>query len=123
MKIFKLFTTMLLSASLFSANAQSDIPAGYTPGTVTLANGSTISGLIKNNIRKNASVTVINETDKKKTDYNGDDLLTAQVDGINCDGPIAPPHPVLTPPRISGHDTDLVRASKPRISEIARKTG
>ena len=79
--MFKFLTVMLLSIGMYSAQAQTDIPQGYTKGSVTLSNGTTVSGFIKNNIRRNASVTVINEATKAKADYDGNDLATAQVDG------------------------------------------
>ena len=48
-------TALLLAFSLFFtvANAQTTVPEGYTKATITLANGTTQPGYIKDNIKNN----------------------------------------------------------------------
>jgi hypothetical protein len=68
----------ILTVSLSSVHAQ-EVPKGFEKGTVTLTDGSTVSGYVKEKIRGNASVTIISETDKKKKTYDGNELLSAEI--------------------------------------------
>ena len=73
---------MVLSLSFLVTQAQNEIPQGYTKGSLVLANGSTLSGYLKDNIRKDATVTFYNESDKKKKDYDGTDLNSVQIENV-----------------------------------------
>ena len=81
MKILKFFPVLLLSSIFLQANAQTEIPKGFKKGTIVLADNTSQSGYIKDNIRSNASVTLVNETGGDKKSYNGADLNSAEIDG------------------------------------------
>ncbi|HEX7847621.1 MAG TPA: hypothetical protein VF476_17595, partial [Chitinophagaceae bacterium] len=81
MKIVHILTAVLLSASVFQLNAQTEA-SGVKKATIVLADGSSLTGLAKDNIRKNASVVfAANEGDKKKT-YHGSELNGAEIEGV-----------------------------------------
>jgi hypothetical protein len=83
MKILKLLPAAALSLLFLQTNAQ-DAPKGFTKGKVTLADNSVVTGFIKDNIRKDASVVLL--VDGKEKKYNGADIAAAEVDAItyNC---------------------------------------
>jgi hypothetical protein len=70
MKIFKLVPAFILSLFVLQATAQ-------TNGKITLADNTVLTGLVKDNIRKDASVVLIADGKEKK--YNGADLASAVV--------------------------------------------
>jgi hypothetical protein len=78
---------VLLAASLtvftFIAKAQSNVPEGYNTGSVTLANGNTYKGFIKEKIKKDASVSFIDEATKTKTAYTGSQLNATTIANDN----------------------------------------
>lgn len=78
MKILKTFTAILLTFTLMSTQAQTGIPEGFNKGTIVMADGSSLTGYLKDNIHRDASVTFINETDKKKKEYDGISLTSVQ---------------------------------------------
>ena len=82
MKIVKTITAMVLSFTILSTQAQTPAPQGFTKGSLVLADGSTLTGYVKENIRRDASVTFMNETDKKKKDFDGNNLLSVEVDNV-----------------------------------------
>ncbi len=81
MKIVNLLTLSIVSLILTQANAQPEIPKGFKIGAVELADGSQISGFIKDNIRRDASLLFIAETGGKKTNYDGSALNAAEIEG------------------------------------------
>jgi hypothetical protein len=80
MKNLKIFPALIISIAFLQVNAQTEIPKGFKKGAVTLADGSNVSGYIKDNIRNNASVTFITEAGEKKKNYNGSDLQSAEIE-------------------------------------------
>jgi hypothetical protein len=83
MKILKLLSAAALSLLFLQTNAQ-EAPKGFTKGKVTLADNTVITGFIKDNIRKDASVTLL--VDGKEKKYHGADIAAAEVDATiyNC---------------------------------------
>ena len=81
MKSLKLIPAIILVLIFSSGQAQTEAPKGFKKGTIILADNSSVSGNIKNNIRSNASVTFISETGGKKKSYNGDELISAEIEG------------------------------------------
>jgi hypothetical protein len=79
MKIGKILSALAVLAVSFSSLKAQDAPKGFDKGKVVLADGSVVSGYVKEKIRSNASVTIINDTDKKKENYDGNELLAAEV--------------------------------------------
>jgi hypothetical protein len=80
MKIFKVFPLLILSSIFLQANAQTEIPKGFKKGSAVLADNSSQSGYIKDNIRGNASIIVLDEAGKKKS-YSGSELNSAEIEG------------------------------------------
>ena len=82
----KLKTTFLALATGFSfaaVNAQSTMPEGYAKATITLANGATQSGFIKDNIKKSASIIFTDEAGNNKKTYEGSDINAVTTDAVN----------------------------------------
>jgi len=80
MKILNTLAVTVLSLVFLETEAQTEVPKGFTRGTIVLTDGSSHSGLIKDNIRKNASVTFITGAEEKST-YDGTELLAAGIEG------------------------------------------
>lgn len=68
----------LFPALLNAQPAADKDSSGYLPGEVRLANNTTITGAIKDNIRKKGEIIVF--ADKKKTKYNAADITSVQID-------------------------------------------
>jgi hypothetical protein len=81
MKSLKILSAVILSIAFLQVNAQSEIPKGFKKGSIVLADNSSLSGYVKDNIRSNASVVIIGEAGEKKKYYNGSDLISAELDG------------------------------------------
>ncbi len=83
MKILKLLSAAALSLFFLQTNAQ-EVPKGFSNGKVTLADNTVVTGFIKDNIRKDASVTLLVNGKEKK--YNGSDIASAEIDATtyNC---------------------------------------
>jgi hypothetical protein len=80
MKILKLLPVIALGLFTLQATAQTDAPKGFSKGKVVLADNTVVTGYIKDNIRKDASVVLL--TDGKEKKYNGSDIASAEIDGI-----------------------------------------
>ncbi|WP_276501306.1 hypothetical protein [Terrimonas pollutisoli] len=82
MRIVNILTVCIVSLILSHANAQTEAPKGFKKGSIVLADGSPLSGFIKDNIRNSASVMFISGADGKKKNYDGTDLNAAEIEGI-----------------------------------------
>lgn len=82
MKTKHLFYAALLTLSSTTVLAQTEIPAGYVKGTVTLGDGSVSEGYIKDNIKRSASISFFDGRGSKKT-YNGSQLNAVNLDGVH----------------------------------------
>jgi hypothetical protein len=82
MKTKVLFFAAILSLSITSLKAQTEIPAGYVKGSVTLADNSVVQGYVKDNLKRSAAVSFIDNAGKK-TNYNGIDINGATIDAVN----------------------------------------
>jgi hypothetical protein len=82
MKLKAIFLTLALGLSLATINAQS-IPEGYTKATLTLANGAAQTGFIKDNIKKSASITFVDESGNNKKVYEGNGINAVKTDAAN----------------------------------------
>jgi hypothetical protein len=67
----------LIFASLV-ATGQSETPKGFTKGSILLTDSTVVSGYIKEKIRGNASLTLLDDENKKKI-YDGSSLLSATI--------------------------------------------
>ncbi len=81
MKSWKIIMAVVLSIVFLQGQSQTEIPKGFKKGTLMLADNSSISGNIKNNIHRSASVIFINESGGKKKNYDGSDLISAEIEG------------------------------------------
>jgi hypothetical protein len=79
MKKMKLFTAVILSLGFFAAQAQTEIPKGYSKGQVTLGDNTVVTGYIKENIRSKSTVTIIDAAGNKKK-YEGSSLAAAEIE-------------------------------------------
>ncbi len=71
MKSKKILAVVIVNLFVTVATAQTAIPEGYTKATITLDNGTSLLGYIKDNIKKSSSVTFIDETGSNKKVYEG----------------------------------------------------
>jgi hypothetical protein len=80
MKYLNTIAVTVLSLVFIEAQSQSEAPKGFVNGNILLTDGSTLTGFVKDNIRKSASVTFTNGVEKKKA-YEGSALLSAEIEG------------------------------------------
>jgi len=80
MKILPSLMATVLSLALLQADAQTEVPKGFKKGAIVVADGSSFSGFIKNNIRSDAAVIFL--TEGKKKSYDGTELNSVEIDGI-----------------------------------------
>ncbi len=66
---------------LFTANAQ--MPAGFEKGSVTLADGTTLSGFVKDNMKRDASVVYTDANGSNKTAYSASIINAAGINGTD----------------------------------------
>ena len=81
MKILKLLPAFALSLFFLQATAQTEAPKGFSKGKVVLPDNTIVSGFIKDNIRKDASVVLL--VDGKEKKYNGADIASAEIDATS----------------------------------------
>ena len=86
MKIKQLFFISLLIISFSAAKAQTAVPAGFTKGSITLADGSVISGYVKDNIKKLASVVYVDNSGANRKTYSASQIngATVEATGYIC---------------------------------------
>lgn len=80
MKLIKALSFSLLSLFISQANAQS-VPDGFSKGTIVLADGSSHTGFIKDNMKKSATITFTSAAEKKKS-YDGSSLTSVEIEGV-----------------------------------------
>lgn len=83
MKLKAIFYSVLLSLSATAVKAQTEIPAGYTKGSITLANGTVVAGYLKDNIKKSASVTYVDNAGANKKTYEGSEINSVTIESEN----------------------------------------
>ena len=77
MKIFKMLSLIAFSFIVLQATAQNDVPKGFNKGTLVLADNSTVNGYVKDNIKRDASVILLNNGKEKS--FNGSELVSAEI--------------------------------------------
>ena len=80
MQIKTLLFAAVLTFSAAAVKAQTPTPAGYTKGSITLADGTITSGYIKDDIKKSASVIFIANAGTNKQTYEGSQINGASID-------------------------------------------
>jgi len=81
MKLLNTLAASALSLVFLQVNAQTEAPKGFQKGTITLADNSNLSGFVKDNIRKDASLAFVSQAGEKKKNYNGSELISAEIEG------------------------------------------
>jgi hypothetical protein len=82
MKLTAMFLTITCMA--FSASyAVAQAPAGFVKGTITLSNGTVVSGYVKESIKKSAAISFTEAEGTAKTQYEGSQINAATIDTIN----------------------------------------
>jgi hypothetical protein len=81
MKLLNTLAATVFSLVFLQADAQTEAPKGFQKGTIILADNSSLSGFIKDNIRKDASLAFIQQAGDKKKNYEGSELVSAEIDG------------------------------------------
>jgi hypothetical protein len=74
MKILNALSTFVFCLAVSLAHAQTEIPAGYTKGTVTLANNQILTGYIKDNMKKSSSISFVDETGNNKKAFSSNEI-------------------------------------------------
>jgi hypothetical protein len=75
MKILNALSPFVFCLLLISfAQAQTEIPAGYTKGTVTLANNQILTGYVKDNMKKSSSISFVDETGNNKKTFSSNEI-------------------------------------------------
>ena len=77
MKILKMLSLAALSFIFLQAGAQTEAPKGFGKGKIVLPDNTVVTGFIKDNIRKDASVIVFSDGTEKN--YNGSDIVSAEI--------------------------------------------
>ncbi len=83
MKIKSLLFSIACSLLALSIQAQNKIPDGYEKATIQLFDGTTLTGYVKENIKKAASVSFIDETGSNKKQYEGDLITNLKIGEVN----------------------------------------
>ncbi|MEN9571304.1 MAG: hypothetical protein RL172_2535 [Bacteroidota bacterium] len=76
----KILAILLMALSCGLVNAQ--VANDNHFGSITLTDGTVITGEIKNSIRKNAAVSLVDNTGKKKI-FSGNDITAATINNVN----------------------------------------
>ena len=71
-----MLSALVLSVTLLQATAQNDAPKGFSKGSLVLADNSSVTGYIKDNSRRDASVIFLK--DGKEITYKGSDLVSME---------------------------------------------
>jgi hypothetical protein len=66
-----------------TTNGQINLPAGFTKATIVLYGGSALSGYVKENIKKSASIVFFNDSQNKKTTYDGNQISSIKINDDN----------------------------------------
>src|SRR5689334_17709934 len=82
MKFSQALMAFTLALGSLSVTAQDAVPKGFKTGTISLANGTSASGFVKDNIRNNASIVFLNEPNGKKITYDGTHLNALEIEGV-----------------------------------------
>ena len=81
MKILEFLIAIFFSGAFFNLQAQKDVPRGFAKGNLVLLDNTIVTGYIKEDIRSNASVSIITEAGRKKKSYNGNELIAVHIEG------------------------------------------
>jgi hypothetical protein len=80
MKIANLLTIVVANGLLLTAAAQTEAPKGFKTASLVLADSSTVSGYIKDNMKASASVVFQPTNGGKKKTYSGAELIAVKTE-------------------------------------------
>ena len=79
MKSFRHLLAAAFIFTIFAAHAQNEMPKGFDKGSIVLRDGDSLTGFLKDNLRKDSSVIFIGEAGGKKMKYQGVDIVSAEI--------------------------------------------
>lgn len=82
MRIFQSIPAIATFLIVSGVHAQTEAPKGYTKGSIVLPDNSSVTGYVKDNMRKSAAVSFISEN-QKKTNYDGADIASVTIGSNN----------------------------------------
>jgi hypothetical protein len=75
---------LTVATVLFAAlNVQAQVPADFAKGSITLADGSSISGYVKDNMKKDASIIYLDNNGTGKKKFDGSQINAVNIDAAN----------------------------------------
>jgi hypothetical protein len=78
----KLKFNLLLFVAVFTTfNLLAQMPTGFEKGSITLANGTVLSGYVKNNLQKSAQVQFMETENGKKKTFDGTAVNGVEING------------------------------------------
>ena len=83
MKLTTIFYTAVMAMSFAVLQAQTAIPVEFLKGSITLADGSTKNGFVKESIKKSATIVFIDSAGLAKKTYEGSQINSVSVGATN----------------------------------------
>lgn len=83
MKMRLLLSAMALNAFSATMHSQNNIATGYAKAAIVLDNGNSLSGYVKDNIKKASAVVFMDETGNNKKQYEGSDIKSITIDTLH----------------------------------------
>ena len=80
MKISSMVVAAMLSLFVLQVHAQ-EAPKGFKKGSIASADGTNLSGYVKDNIRSSAAVVFTTEAGTDKKTYSGSELTSVEIEG------------------------------------------
>ena len=75
---------IVLAATFFALlHTQAQAPEGFSKGSVTLADGTAITGYVKDNIKKGAAITFVSDKGGEKKLYNSTEINAVTIDAAS----------------------------------------
>lgn len=71
------------TALLSALNVQAQAPADFAKGSITLADGSSITGFVKDNLKKDASVIYLDDNGNGKKKFDGSQINAVNINAVN----------------------------------------
>lgn len=78
MRMLQTITVFAFFFIALNVKAQNETPKGFVKGTIVLTDNTSVSGFVKDKMKSDASISFMDENQKKKT-YNGSDILSLSI--------------------------------------------
>jgi hypothetical protein len=79
----KILSAIVLLAFIATVQAQNFIPAGFVKADLILDNGNSLSGYVKDNIKKASAVVFVDANGNNKKKYEGSDIKSISIDTLH----------------------------------------